>query len=85
VQVSVYVVVAVSAEVRCEPLAGSLPLQPPDALQAVALVDDQDNVDAAPLATVLGLAFIVPAFAGVVTVTVADWAALPPAPLHVRV
>jgi hypothetical protein len=81
----VYEVVAVSAEVLCEPLVGSLPLQPPDALQAVALVDDQDNVDAAPLPTVLGVAVNVTAGAGVVTVTVADCAALPPAPLHVRV
>jgi hypothetical protein len=52
-------------------------------LQAVALVEDQVSVDDAPLLTVLGLAFMVTAGLGVLTVTVADWAALPPGPVHV--
>jgi hypothetical protein len=56
VQVSVYWVVVVSAAVVCEPLVASVPLHPPDALQAVALVDDHDNIELPPLATVLGLA-----------------------------
>jgi hypothetical protein len=62
-----------------------LPLQPPDALQEVAFVDDQFNVDSAPLATVLGVAVNVTIGAAEVTVTVADCTALPPAPLQVSV
>jgi len=84
-QVSVYVVVAVRAPVLWDPLVGSLPLQPPDAVQEVAFVDDHVSVAAAPLLTVLGLAEKATVGAGVVTVTVTDCAALPPVPLHVRV
>jgi hypothetical protein len=83
VQVSVYLVAVVSAAVACEPLVASLPLQPPEATQDVALVEDQVNVDALPLFTVLGLALNVTVGAGWVTVTVADCAALPPAPVQV--
>ncbi len=63
----------------------SEPLQPPDAAQEVALVDDHVKVEVAPLATVVGLALSVTVGAGVVTVTVANCAALPPAPVQVRV
>lgn len=70
---------------ECDPLVGSLPLHPPDATQAVALVDDQDSVEAAPLATVLGLALKLTVGAAEATVTVADCAALPPPPVQVRV
>ena len=56
VHVSVNFVVLVSAGVTVEPLVGSLPPQPPEALQEVALVDDQLKFDVAPLFTVLGLA-----------------------------
>jgi hypothetical protein len=38
------------------PLVGIVPLQPPEAVQEVALVDDHFKVDAAPLLTVLGVA-----------------------------
>lgn len=62
-----------------------MPLQPPEALQVVALVEDQVNVEAAPLLTVVGLALNVTVGAGVVTVTVADWDALPPVPVQVSV
>ncbi len=63
-----------------------LPDQAPEAVQAVALVDDQAKVEAAPLATVLGLAFMLTVALGVLlTVTVADWAAVPPAPVQVSV
>jgi hypothetical protein len=85
VQVSVYLVVAASAAVFCEPLVVSAPLQPPEAAQEVALFEDQVNVDVAPLATVLGLALSVTVGAGLVTVTVADCAPLPPGPSQVRV
>ena len=76
---------ALSAAVTCDPAVASVPLQPPGALHAVAFVDDQVNVEVAPLFTVVGFAAKVTAGAGVLTETVADCAALPPAPLQVRV
>lgn len=85
VQVSVYLVDALSAAVLCEPLVASLPLQPPEALQEAALVEAQVNVDVPPLAMVLGFAVSVTVGAGAVTVTVADCAALPPGPVQVSV
>jgi hypothetical protein len=85
VQVRVNFVDAVSVGVDCEPAVASEPLQPPEAAQAVALVDDHVNAEAAPLFTVVGFAVKVTAGAGVVTETVADCAALPPAPIQVSV
>jgi hypothetical protein len=85
VQVRVYFVVAVRAGVVCEPFVAFEPAQPPDAVQAVALVDDQLSEDAAPFLTVAGLAVRVTVGAGEVTDTVADCTALPPLPLQVRV
>ena len=85
VQVRVNFVVAVRVGVDCEPAVGSEPTQPPEDVQAVALVDDQVKADAAPLCTVVGFAVKVTAGACVVTVTVADCAALPPAPVQVSV
>jgi len=85
VHVRVYLVVAASAAVFCEPLVASEPLQPPEAAQEVALVEDHVNVEVAPLATVLGLAVSATVGVGLVTVTVADCAALPPLPVQVRV
>lgn len=85
VQVRVYFVVAVRAGVVCVPAVASEPPQPPEAVQAVALVDDQVSVEVAPLWTVAGLAAKVTAGAAVVTETVADCTALPPLPLHVSV
>ena len=85
VHVSVYLVVVVSAAVFCEPLVASEPLQPPDAAQEVAPVEDHVKVEVAPPATVLGVAVKATVGAGVVTVTVAVCAALPPAPVQVRV
>ena len=65
------VVVVASGDVDCEPLAALAPLQPPDAVQLVASVDDHVSVDAAPLATVVGLAVSVTVGAGTtVSVTV---------------
>jgi hypothetical protein len=84
VQVIVYVVFAVRAPVDAEPLTGSLPAQPPEAVQAVALVEDQLRVELPPLATVLGLALSVTVAAGAaLTVTVAVCTALPPGPVQV--
>lgn len=85
VQVSVNFVVAVRAGVVCEPAVASEPLQPPEAAQAVVLVDDQVSAAVAPLLTVAGFAVRVTAGAGAVTDTVADCAALPPLPLQVSV
>ncbi len=68
-----------------EPLTGSVPAQPPDAMQIVALVDVQIKVDTDPLFTVVGLAARVTEGAGAVTDTVMPWVATPPGPEHVRV
>ncbi len=84
-QLKVNLVVALRAAVACDPVVASAPLQPPEALQEVAFVDDQVNVEVAPLFTVVGFALKVTAGAGVLTDTVADCAALPPAPLQVSV
>jgi hypothetical protein len=54
-------------------------------VQAVALVEDQVNVELPPLDTPLGLALIVTVGADALTVMIADWAALPPAPLQVNI
>jgi hypothetical protein len=77
------VVVALTAPVALAPLLARDPVQPPEAVQAVAFVDDQVKVDAAPLFTVLGFALRTMAGATLVTETVADWVALPPGPVQV--
>ena len=61
------------------------PDQAPEAVQEVALVADQVRVELLPLATVAGLAERLMVGTGCVTETVADCAALPPAPVQVRV
>ena len=61
-----------------------VPDQAPDAVQDVALVADQVSIALLPLATVLGAADRLTAGAGVVTETVADWIALPPLPVQLR-
>ena len=65
----------------CIPRAGSVPLQPPDAVQAVALVELQLNVAAPPLATTSGDALNVTEGA-TLTVTL-DGKLGPPAPAQV--
>jgi hypothetical protein len=77
------VVLAVIAPLDCEPLIALLPDQPPAAVQAVVLVDDQVSVVVPPLLTVLGAAERLTVGAGVLTDTVADCAALPPVPVQV--
>jgi hypothetical protein len=76
---------AVSAPVLCDPLTGLAPDQDPEAVQAVALVADQVSAELLPLATVFGLAARLRVGTGCVTETVADWAALPPLPVQLRV
>jgi hypothetical protein len=85
VHARVKLVVVVSAGVLWEPFIGSLPAQPPEAVQDVALVAVHASIEVAPLFTVLGLAARVTAGAGVVIETVALWTALPPLPLQVSV
>ena len=85
VHASVYLVVAVSGAVLWEPLVGFEPLQPPEAVQDVALLDDQTKDAALPLVIELGLAVKLTVGAGALTETVADCAALPPVPVQVRV
>ena len=75
---------ALSAPVLALPLVGSLPDQPPEAVQLVALVEDQLSVEAEPLVTVPGFALRL-TVGGVETLTVTDLLALPPAPLQVSV
>ena len=68
-----------------EPFSGWLPDQPPEAVQEVALVEDQVKVELPPLATVLGFALrLTVALCFGLTVTVVDWTALPPVPLQVN-
>ena len=57
-------VVAVSAPVLWEPLVAFVPLQPPEAVHEVALVELHVRVDAAPLFTVVGVALMVAVVAG---------------------
>jgi len=76
---------AARAPVDCEPLSAVAPDQAPDAVQEVALVDDQTRDAALPLVIELGLALKLTVGAGALTETVADCAALPPAPVHVSV
>ena len=73
-----------SAPVDWLPLMALLPDHAPEAVHVVALVADQDSVESLPLAIVLGLAAKVSVGAAAATVTVIDWLALPPAPVHVR-
>ena len=77
--------VAVIAPVAFEPLVAIEPLQAPEAVQAVALVADQTTVAPLPLVTLVGLALKETLGGLADVVTVADWDAEPPAPVHVSV
>lgn len=76
---------AVNAPVDCEPVTGLAPDQAPDAVQEVALVADQFSVALLPLVTALGPTLKVTVGAVALMDTVADWAAVPPVPVQVRV
>ena len=79
-------VVELSVLVLQLPLVDSLPVQPPEALQLVALLEDQLSVEAEPLFTVPGFALMVTVgLAGADTLTVTDRLALPPEPVQVSV
>jgi hypothetical protein len=61
-----------------------VPDQAPEAVQAVALLEDQVKTALLPLAIVLGLAAKATVGTGGVTDTVFDCVALPPVPVQVR-
>jgi len=65
-------VLAVNAPVDCEPLAGFVPDQPPEAEQEVALAADHVSREFPPLVTELGAALKATLGAGAFTETVAD-------------
>ena len=76
----------VSAPVLILPLVDSVPDQPPEAVQLLALVEDQLSIADPPLLTVVGLALrLTVGLPGAETLTVTDWLALPPGPLQVSV
>jgi hypothetical protein len=87
VQLSEYCVVAVSAGVVNVPLVARVPVQPPEAVQLVALVDVQVSVEVWPLCTLVGEAVSVTVGAAdaLPTVTVVEADALPPAPVQLSV
>jgi hypothetical protein len=62
----------VSAPVVWVPLVALLPDHPPDAVQALALVEDQVKVELAPEAIELGAALMLTVGAADATDTVAD-------------
>jgi hypothetical protein len=79
------VALAVSAPVDCEPAMVFVPDQAPEAVQAVALADDQVNVALLPPAIALGPTLRLTVGAAALTETVADCAALPARPEQVSV
>lgn len=76
---------AFSAPVDCDPWVATRPDQPPEAVQEVALVEDQFNVALLPLTTALGPTLKTTVGVGDLTDTVADCEALPPGPEQLRV
>ena len=87
VQLSVKVVATVKAAVPWLPAVVLEPLQPPDAVHDVALVEFQVSVLLPPLATLVGDADNVTVGAGVEAVTVTEvlpWP-VPPAPVQLSV
>ena len=67
------------------PLVATAPLQPPEAVHAVASPEFQVKSELAPLVTVEGAAVNVTVGAGPVTTTLADRETTPPGPVQVRV
>jgi hypothetical protein len=77
--------VLVNAPVDWVPLTAFAPDQAPEATHEEALVADHVSVALLPLLMALGPTLSVTVGAEALTVTVADWAAVPPAPVHVSV
>ena len=82
---NVYVLVEVSAPVDCKPESVLLPVQAPEAVQVVALVELHVKFDEPPEATEAGEAVKVIVGADVVTMTVTDLVDVPPAPVQDKV
>jgi hypothetical protein len=84
-------VVALSAPVDALPLVAFVPLQPPDAVHAVAFAVLHVSVEESAAATLVGLATSVTVGSGggadevTVTATVADAGVVPASPAHVSV
>ena len=70
--------------VLCVPLVALLPLQPPVAVQEVALVELHVSVDAPPLAIEVGLAVNVTVAAGTTVTAAVTIELVPPVPLQVK-
>jgi hypothetical protein len=67
------------------PLVATAPLQPPEAVHAVAFSEFQLKIDVPPLPTVVGDAASITAGVGEATTTSADCDAEPPVPVQVNV
>ena len=74
----------VRAPVLCVPLGDLVPLQPPEAVQEVALVELQVKVEAAPRATEIGFAVRVTVAAGVTVTVTVEALLVPPVPVQVK-
>lgn len=83
VQVMMKFVVAVRIGVACEPLVGTLPLQPPDAVQVLASTEVQLSIVVMPAFNVEACAARLTEGAGAVTITSVDCDDAPPGPLQV--
>jgi hypothetical protein len=81
----VYVWLVVRFPVVSEPLLALVPDQPPDAVQALALLLVQLSVELPPLAMLLGFALSVTVGAAALTVTAAVADPVPPGPEQVNV
>jgi hypothetical protein len=83
VQLNSYSVVLVRVPVDMVPLVGTLPCQPPEAVQALAPVDFQVRVELPPLLTVVGAALnVTDAAEGCMTDTATDSVVVPPDPVQ---
>ena len=69
----------------CDPLIDLAPDHAPEAVQAVAFVADQFRVALPPRVIALGPTLKVTVGVGDLMETLADWAAVPPAPVQVKV
>jgi len=85
VQVNSYSVVLGRLPVDQMPFNATAPLQPPEAVQAVALFEVQFRLDMPPPVTVVGDAARVTVGAAELTTTSADCEADPPGPVQVSV
>jgi len=81
-QMSEYAVAAVNGPVLRLPLAASVPLQPPEALQEVALAELHVSTEAFPEATAVGAAASVAVGAGIDATVAVAGGVTPPGPVH---